>query len=126
MKINVSDTAALEAVFSKFRAGQFKYEAADVAPLAERAEARIELLPKKARVGARCVLLSGGAKLPNSYRNTRKVTRIVLERGGEAWFVVKVEECELWPNQSGGCRISLSDDQLTKLRAAHEADLLNF
>lgn len=126
MKINVSDSETLAAVFGKFVPGKFKYDYTDVPRLAQIAEARIELLPKAHRAGAKCVVLSGGGKLPNSYRYKRTVTRMVLERGRDAWFVVELAETELWPNQAGGARITLTAAQLEKLREAHEADLLNF
>lgn len=75
-------------------------------------------LPLAHRRGARAEYASGKG-LPNSYRYTGVATRLVLERGAKAWFLVAVERAPAYPGDTGrDTRISISEDQERLARAA--------
>lgn len=126
MKINANDGAAIKKAFASIPAGKYKYLADDVAGLVSDAEDRLALLPVADRQGARLVALSGGPKLPNSYKATRKATRLHFERGARAWFLTSIEELDLWPSDRGCVRVQLDSVQRQTLADRLLTDRLNF
>lgn len=84
----------------------------DVAVEANHAENSLKniLLPKNFYKGAHYLSISG-EKLPNAYKYSRKVTRIVLERGSKDWFLTEVKSLEQLPNQGKFQALIVTEEQ---------------
>jgi len=67
------------------------------------------LLLKKDWPGARASYESGGG-VPSAYKYSRIVTRVTLERGAGAWFVIGLERLDIWGN-AAALSISLTPAQ---------------
>jgi len=61
--------------------------------------------------GATLMATSGGGPVANRYKYQRIVTCVKFERCATGWFLIGVERDSLYPNQSGGWRLTLTLDQ---------------
>ena len=109
MKIKITDAkkliAALEAVNQK--ASSHTPGIAEIMGL--ELDNKIALLPKKDWKGSRASYMSGG-RVPSAYKYSRIVTRVTLERGAGAWFVIGLERLDIWGN-AAALSISLTPAQ---------------
>lgn len=115
MRIKITDTAAIDAALAAAngRAHTHAYtSAAQLAALADRAEARLEALgvAKAKRKGARVTARSGD-RLPNAYKYRVTRTSVTLERGASDWFVTHVAAREYYANEARGMWLVLTADQ---------------
>lgn len=113
INITAENTDALEAAL---KAGQGRaqvntFDAARLIRVAEYAEGQLaDLLPKAERKGARFVRRDAGPSA-NAYRNTQGATRVVIERGSSAWYLIDIERVQVYPRQSGVSELSLTREQ---------------
>ena len=111
MKIKIDDPklgAALDAV--NLQADAHTAGAGEIQGLGETLDKKLSaLLPKKDWKGARASYESG-ARVPNAYKYSRIVTRVTLERGAGAWFVIGLERLDIWGN-AAALSISLTPAQ---------------
>ena len=110
-------TAALDAAQGKANA-RILFAGA-VSDLAERAERELERLniPKKYREGARAVFFE--ADLPGAYKYKAETTRIMVERGKTAWYLVHVSRIDIYPREKGRNHLVLADQQLDIIMSSY-------
>lgn len=86
----------------------------EIEEISEKAERLLsKLFPKTFFKGAQFWETSGVA-CANSYKGIRNVTSIRIERGSKEWFLISISKATLWPNQSGGERLLISESQKTE------------
>ena len=111
-------TAALDAVQGKANARTlFAGSVSDLADLAERRLDRLDI-PKKYREGARAVFFE--ADLPGAYKYKAETTRIIVERGKTAWYLVDVSRILIYPKQKGRNHLILADQQLKVIMSSYK------
>ena len=110
-------TATLDAAQGKANARTLF--AGSVSALADSAERRLDRLniPKKYREGARAVFFE--ADLPSAYKYKAESTRIVIERGKAAWYLVDVSRIAIYPKQKGRNHLILTDQQLDVIMSSY-------
>lgn len=116
IKIVADNAAAIEAALAAVNGKSAKHTytlANEIIYIAESAESNLmSLLARKSGLkGAVVTATSGGSALPNSYKYTRQVTHVKLERRSTHWWLVVVEKGELFSNQSGEVRLALTKEQ---------------
>lgn len=102
-------TSALEIVHA--RAREHTYTAGAIINIAKLAELKLGVLgiPKNARRGA-VVMGSSGAKLPNSYKYSRVISRMTIERRAGDWWLVDLSQYESW-GEAGDWFLSVTPEQ---------------
>ena len=73
-------------------------------------------LPKSQLSGTRVVSTSGD-RVANAYKYSRTGTRITMERGSSAWYLIGVESANLWSNGGGMDKYILTAEQDAYLRS---------
>ena len=124
MKIKVDSknvdkiTAALDAAQGKANARTLF--AGSVSVLADSAERRLDRLniPKKYREGAKAVFFE--ADLPSAYKYKADSTKIMVERGKSAWYLVDVSRILIYPKQRGRNHLILTDQQLKVMMSSYK------
>ena len=123
MKIKI-DAKNIDKITATLDAAQGKANARTlfagfVSDLADRAERQLERLdiPKKYREGARAVFFE--ADLPGAYKYKAESTRIVIERGKAAWYLVDVSRIAIYPKQKGRNHLVLAEQQLDVIMAGY-------
>ena len=116
IKITADNAAAIEAALSAVNGNATKhtYGIADkILELARVAERDLfNLLERKADMkGTVLTATSGGGSMPNSYKYSRTVTHVKMERRSADWWLVAVESGSLFPNQHGGTHMTLTKEQ---------------
>lgn len=116
IKITADNAVAIEAALSAVNGNATKhtYTTADeIIDLAERAESTLfYMLARKADMkGAVLTATSGGGSMPNSYKYSRTVTHVKMERRSADWWLVAVESGSLFQNQCGGTNMTLTKEQ---------------
>ncbi|MHA7870562.1 MAG: hypothetical protein ACX93U_24100 [Salipiger thiooxidans] len=113
MKINLKNDAKVEEQLKKVngRAKQYTITTAEqVREIVKLADEKLAgVLPKSAWQGAEATCSASGPS--NSYKYSAKSTRVVLQRGSSAWFVVKVEERMINPGSRRSCHVQLTAEQ---------------
>ena len=99
MKIRIDNPklgAALDAV--NLKADVHTAGTGEIKGLGETLDKRLSaLLPKKDWQGARASYESGG-RVPSAYKYSRIITRVTLERGAGAWFVIGLQRLDIYGN----------------------------
>lgn len=116
IKIVTENAAAIEAALAAVNGKSAKHTytlANEIIYIAESAESNLmSLLTRKSSLkGAVVTATSGGGSLPNSYKYSRQVTHVKIERRSTHWWLVAVESGSLFPNQSGGIHLTLTKEQ---------------
>ena len=116
IKIVADNAAAIEAALSSVNGKATAHTfttAHEIIDLAERAESTLfYLLARKADMkGAVITATSGGSSLPNSYKYSRVVTHVKIERRSSSWWLVEIESGSLSTNQQGGVHLTLTKEQ---------------
>ncbi|KAA0677636.1 hypothetical protein [Roseomonas genomospecies 6] len=115
IKITAENADALEAAL---KAGQGRaqvntFSVERLVRVAEKAEEELaDLLPKAERKGARFVRRDAGPAA-NAYSYKQGATKVTIERGSSAWYLLDIERVEAHPRQPG-----LSDLLLTPAQKA--------
>ena len=114
MRINLKNqekvTAALDKVNGQAREHTFDYSDLCAAVL-EAEESRIhQILPRKNWKGMRLALRSG-RPVARAYKRERIATRVVLERGARAWFMVDISRARIIPQEGGESWLWLTEEQ---------------
>ena len=127
IKITGSNSAAIEAALKQCNGTATRHvytaasEIANIAADAERRLAELQI-PIKDRSGALFTSRSGH-RLPNAYKDSRIVNRVVLERRSAAWWLVRVESERAW-NDAGSEHLHLTARQdeiaVAHLRAGYQ------
>ena len=91
-----------------------------VSALANIAEEQLNRLDvaKKYRHGATVTYYEAG--LPSAYKYKAETTRLDIERGKSAWYLVDVSRITIYPRQKGVCRLQLTDQQLDLIMAEYK------
>jgi len=91
-------------------------------------EKQIKLLPKKYWKGITLIISSGGERLPQSYKYTRKASLFVVKYGTRGWYISKIEDIYLYPGTPEYMTIYTNDDTYLKLaevtRFWHKANFI--
>lgn len=116
IKIVTENAAAIEAALAAVNGKSEKHTytlANEIIYIAESAESNLmSLLARKSDLkGAVVTATSGGGSLPNSYKYSRQVTHVKIERRSTHWWLVAVESGDLSPNQQGGVHLTLTKEQ---------------
>ena len=111
-------TAALDEVQGKANA-RILFAGA-VSALAHIAEEQLDRLdiPKKYRQGATVIFYEAG--LPSAYKYRAETTRLDIERGKSAWYLVGVSRITIYPREKGICRLQLTEQQLNIIMAEYK------
>ena len=111
-------TAALDAAQGK--ASTRILFAGAVSALATIAEEQLDRLdiPKKYRQGATVIFFEAG--LPNAYKYRAETTRLDIERGKSAWYLVGVSRITIYPREKGVCRLQLTEQQLDLIMSEYK------
>lgn len=115
IKITADNAAAIEAALSAVngKATAHTYTTAqEIIELAKRAESTLfNLLDRKADMKGAVMTATSGGSMPNSYKYSRTVTHVKMERRSADWWLVAVEAGSLFPNQHGGIDMTLTKEQ---------------
>ena len=111
-------TAALDDVQGK--ANTRILFAGAVSELANIAEEQLDHLdmPKKYRKGSTATYYVAG--LPSVYKYRAETTRLDIERGKSAWYLVDVSRITIYPREKGVCRLQLTEQQLDLIMAEYK------
>ena len=111
-------TAELDAVQGKANA-RILFAGA-VSALANIAEEQLDRLDiaKKYRQGATVIFYEAG--LPSAYKYRAETTRLDIERGKSAWYLVAVSRITIYPREKGVCRLQLTEQQLDLIMAEYK------
>jgi len=125
IKINVQNTAALEAALAKANGRSTAHtfrSASDIIECARKAEEKLQSLSlaKCSRSGAIATANSGG-RISNSYKYTRITTNAILERGSAAWFLIEIGTAESFRRTAGAVHVSLTASQDAEVTATFRA-----
>lgn len=84
----------------------------DIVTIAKHAEMAVSNLPlpMSCRNGARYHATSG-QPVAHKYKGKRNGTRIEILRGLADWYLISVVSVDLWPNQGGTEKLTLTSDQ---------------
>lgn len=120
MKINITDTAKLQAALDAVngKAKAFTLGVVEVRQAAEEADYRLAAsgVPKGERQGATVRYSPAGAE-SGAYKWTSRSTRVFLLRGASSWYLTGCHAVEVYPRQKEVLSISLTPDA----HAAHVA-----
>lgn len=116
IKIVADNAVAIESALAAVNRNATRHTyttAEEIIDLAERAESTLfYLLARKADMkGAVLAATSGVRPLPNSYKNSRTVTHVKMERRSTHWWLVEVESGTLFQSQCGGTHLTLTKEQ---------------
>ena len=116
IKIVADNAVAIESALAAVNRNATRHTyttAEEIIDLAERAESTLfYLLTRKADMkGAVLTATSGVRPLPNSYKNSRTVTHVKMERRSTHWWLVEVESGTLFQSQCGGTHMTLTKEQ---------------
>ena len=124
MKIKI-DSKNIDKITAELDAVQGKANARIVFPravldLASNAEEQLDRLDiaKKYRQGASAVFFEAG--LPSAYKYRAETTRINIERGKSAWYLVDISRITIYPREKGVCRLQLTEQQLDLIMAEYK------
>lgn len=100
--LKVEDKAAVQAAIDAVegRATARTVSAAYVQVLAERAQRKINFLPKRLQVGATVTYDEGGPSA-KAYKHAAEATRVELVLSPSGWRLTAVERITVWPLQKG-------------------------
>lgn len=115
IKVTADNATAIEAALAEVngKATAHAYTTVqEIIEIAERGEKKLESLGviKSARKGAGVWATSGGM-VANSYKYSRTVTHVKLERRSADWWLVEVSTASLFPNQGGMFHTRLTEAQ---------------
>jgi hypothetical protein len=117
MKINTENTAKIQAALDAIngRADTHTFTSGAVLRLARNLSAKLQaVLGKAGSRGATLHAVSSGP-VPSSYNGKRICNSLVLEVCPSGVFLTQLYRLELWPNEGGTRRITLTDDQEKKV-----------
>jgi hypothetical protein len=116
MKIRITEDkkVEIEAALKEVNGQAYKHaytEFCEINNMAREAESTLGTLINRSDMrGARWTETSG-AKVANAYNNARIGTRVTIERGVDAWFLVDVQPATLTVNGGGKGRMYLTPAQ---------------
>jgi hypothetical protein len=119
IKIDTANNEAINAELDKIngKATSFTITCTkELIDIANRAEKKLEALPKAMRKGA-VVRYRPAGPSANSYKYAAKSTRITIERGASGWFLTGVESAEVQPKRPESFVIAITDAQAEEIKA---------
>lgn len=114
IKITTENLNAIKATLDEIngRATAHVYSASEIIELAQGAESRVYgLLGRKDDMKGAVLHACSGTKVAKSYRGKRIATRVKLERRSSEWWLVDASTTDLFPDQGGYERLSLTTAQ---------------
>lgn len=102
IKITTDNRAAIEAALQTVNGKATAFTVTDpnaVVILANEGEARLAVVNKANRAGTTLTYRPAGPSA-NAYKYGTISTRVMLRRGGDAWFLTDVERVEVFPKQA--------------------------
>jgi hypothetical protein len=94
---------------------------AEIAAIAENAEARLAALPVAKRAGVSIVYRPSGPSA-NAYRHNAKSTEVRLERNTAGWYVTEIRTAEVYPKSPAIRRLTVTRAQADEIARRAIAD----
>lgn len=124
IKINLANNGAINAALDKIngKATSFTITCTlEVLDIVKAAEAKLAILPKADRKGAKVMYRPAGPSA-NSYKYSAKSTRIYIERGSNDWFLTNVQPDAVQPKGREMMSITITNAQAAEIQRRAIAD----
>jgi hypothetical protein len=119
IKIDTANNEALNAALDKVNGKATSFTitcGGELMSIANRAEKKLEILPKAMRKGVKVSFRPSGPSA-NSYKYAAKSTHVTIERGSTGWFLTDVTEAHVNPKQPERFNVQITPAQAEEIKA---------